>query len=264
MRLQRPTLAKWTLVTAGLLGVGLCHAAPEEIQVYLDEFAEPGQFGLDLHTNLVPSAQPGSPTFRQWRLTPELSYGINANWEAGLYVLSSGAPAVSQGHPITDGAKARLKWRPSAPSADSPWYFAVNWEVGHLAQRFDPDESSTQLKFIETYRQGPWLAGVNFNLNGSFRSHPQQSSSTELDYKLSYQMTGEEHGDLRLGLERYDTLGLLHRNPGLPSPHTTSNFVVADFNLGGWDFDLGVGRSYGSAVANSDRTVIKLILGVPI
>ena len=31
-------------------------AAPEEIQVYLDEFAEPGKFGLDFHTNYVLSA----------------------------------------------------------------------------------------------------------------------------------------------------------------------------------------------------------------
>ena len=73
MRLHLHILAKCLWVTSAVWGTGLCHAAPEEIQVYLDEFAEPGQFGLDLHTNFVPSAQPGSPTFRQWRLTPELS-----------------------------------------------------------------------------------------------------------------------------------------------------------------------------------------------
>lgn len=241
-----------------------CHAAPEEIQVYLDEFAEPGEFGLDIHTNFVPSAQPGSATFRQLRATPELSYGINQNVELGLYVLTSASPAISGGRPVTDGAKARIKWRPRPPSEDSPWYFAVNWEVGHLAKRFNADVSSTQLKFIGVYRQGPWLGGVNFNLNGSLRSHPLQSSSTELDYKLTYQLTPESHGDLRVGFERYNTLGLLHNNISLPSPHTTSNFLVADFNLGHWDFDFGIGRSYGALFANSDRTVIKLIVGVPI
>lgn len=111
---QLHVLIRWTLLAAvSGLASGVCHAAPEEIQVYLDEFAEPGRFGLDLHTNAVLSAR---------RVRPH----------------------------------------------------------------------------------------------------------------------------------------------SVASPHTTSNFLVFDFSLAGWDFDLGVGRSYGSSFANSDRMVVKLILGVPI
>lgn len=58
-------------------------AAPEEIQVYLDDFAEVGKPGLDLHTNYVPAGQ--YPTYHQFRLTPELSYGVNNNWEVAAY-----------------------------------------------------------------------------------------------------------------------------------------------------------------------------------
>lgn len=230
MTQEARVLIRWTLFAAfNGLASGVCPAAPEEIQVYLDELAEPGQFGLDLHTNAVLSAPPGSPTFHQWRLTPELSDGFSPNWEAGLDVLSSGGPAISQGRPLSDGAKARFKWRPVPASPESLWYFAFNWEVGQRAQRFDPDRSSTQLKLIETYRQGRWLTGVKLNLNGFLRAHPQQASSSELHYRLSYQTGSEGNGPLALGIERYDTLGLLHRNTALASPHTTSNFLMLDF-----------------------------------
>lgn len=49
-------------------------AASEEIQVYLDDFAEVGKPGLDLHTNYVPAGQ--YPTYHQFRPRPELSYGV--------------------------------------------------------------------------------------------------------------------------------------------------------------------------------------------
>ena len=63
-------------------------AAPEEIQVYLDEFAEPGKFGLHFHTNYLMSAQRGSVTRRQLRVTPELGYGINEHREAAPFVFA--------------------------------------------------------------------------------------------------------------------------------------------------------------------------------
>jgi hypothetical protein len=157
-----------------------------------------------------------------------------------------------------------MKWRPAAPSEDSPWYFAMNWEIGDLAQRDDPDVHSTQLKFIETYRQGPWQAGANLNLNGWLKPHPSQASNVELDGRLTYQLSAEDQGGWRLGVERYDVLGALHPNAVSVSPHTISNYAVADFSLAGWDFDLGVGRAYGNPVANTDKWVFKMIVGVPI
>ena len=247
-----------------LLPLTVAHAAPEEIQVYMDEFNDPGQLTLDVHTNYVPSAQPGSPTLHQFRATPEWGYGINRHWEAGLYLLSSASPEISAGHPVLDGAKLRLKWRPWVPAEGDAWRFAVNWEVGHLAQRFNPDESSTQLKIIEAYRQGPWLGALNLNINGSLHQHPSQPSSLEWDGKLTYQLSAKEKGEWRIGLERYDVMGALHQNINQPSPHSTSNFVVADFSVGEWDFDVGIGHSYGSTYANTDKTVLKVIIGVPI
>lgn len=267
MRVCKRELSRWG---CGLgLALALCWspqagAAPEEIQVYLDEFNEPGEWGLDVHTNYVSVAQPGSPSRHQFRATPEWSYGLDEHFEAGLYLLNSTSPEISAGHPVTDGAKIRMKWRPYVPSPDSPWYFAMNWEIGDLANRDDPDVHSTQLKFIETYHQGPWLAGVNFNLNGWLKPHPTQASNAELDYRLTYQLTPHDRGDWRVGLERYDIMGALHPNSDSLSPHTTSDYLVSDFAVGHWDFDLGVGRAWGNPVANTDKWVFKMIVGVPI
>jgi len=260
----------WAIGVRGLLPALLAlscataQAAPEEIQVYMDEFNDPGQLTLDVHTNYVPTAQPGSPTRRQFQATPEWGYGINPHWEAGLYLLSGSSPEISSGHPVVNGAKLRFKWRPWIPAETDAWRFALNWEVGHLAQRFNPDESSTQLKIIEAYRQGPWLGALNLNINGSLHQHPSEPSSIELDGKMTYQISSKEKGEWRIGLERYDVMGALHPNINQPSPHSTSNFLVADFSVGDWDFDVGIGRAYGSAYANTDKTVLKVIIGVPI
>ncbi|MGA7750973.1 MAG: hypothetical protein WCA63_12610, partial [Gallionella sp.] len=131
-------------------------AAPEEIQVYLDEFAEAGKLGLDLHTNYVASGQ--QSTDHQFRVTPEFSYGVNTNWEVGAYWLTVKDPG---GSPQTDGMKLRAKWRPQAPSADSPLYWAVNFEAGQLSKRFYPDETSGEVKLIGVWKTDPWTLGIN-------------------------------------------------------------------------------------------------------
>lgn len=147
---------KHFILSALLLTAAL--AAPEKIQIYLDEFAAPGKFGLDFHTNYVRSAQPGSMTRGQLRVTPELSYGINQHWEAALYLLTSAGPELLGGRPMTDGAKVRLKWRPRGPSADSPRYGAINFEVGQLSQRFYSEGTSAEFAslapFVRQSQQG--------------------------------------------------------------------------------------------------------------
>ena len=155
----------------------VCIAAPEEIQVYMDEFAEPGKFGLDFHTNYVLQALPGSTSRKTLRVTPELSYGINENWEAALYWLTAAGPEISSGRLVTDGAKVRVKWRPRAPSPDSPWYGAVNVEVGQLSRRFYPDGASIEAKFIGMYTASKWTLAANVNLDRVLRRQPVQGAT---------------------------------------------------------------------------------------
>ncbi len=226
-------------------------AAPEEIQVYLDDFAEVGKPGLDLHTNYVPAGQ--YPTYHQFRLTPELSYGVNNNWEVAAYWLTVRDPG---GNPRTDGMKLRTRWRPEAPSADSPFYWAVNFEAGKLSRRFYPDETSGELKLIGVWRTPGWVVGTNLNFDRSLKSHPIQASTSEVDSKIAYQVAE----GLQVGIENYTFLGAMHYDPRQPLS-SQANYLAADFNLGKWEFNVGVGHSSGQT---TDRTVLKAIIGVPL
>jgi hypothetical protein len=231
-------------------------AAPEEIQVYLDDFAEVGKYGLDLHTNYVASGQ--QPTNHQFRVTPELSYGINTNWEVAAYWLSV---KDSGGSPQTDGMKLRARWRPKAPSADSPFYWAVNFEVGELSQRFYQDETSGEVKLIGVWKTDPWTLGMNFNIDRALKSSPIQAASSEIDTKISYQI----REGLQVGIENYSFLGSIRNNPNqlqsLNQPQSSAaNYLVADFNMGKWDFNIGIGHTSGQS---PDETVLKAIIGVP-
>jgi len=225
-------------------------AAPEEIQVYLDDFTEVGKYGLDLHTNYVASGQ--QPTVHQFRVTPEFSYGINTNWDTAAYFLTVKNPG---NPPETDGIKLRARWRPRAPSGDSPFYWAVNFETGQLSQRFYPDETSGEIKLIGVWKTGPWTAGMNFNLDRSLKTHPMQAATSEIDTKIAYQV----REGLQLGIENYSSLGAIHYDPTQPQS-SQSNYLAADFNLGNWDFNAGIGHTSGQS---PDKTVLKAIIGVP-
>lgn len=225
-------------------------AAPEEIQVYLDEFEEVGKPGLDVSTNYVPSGN--RPTNHQFRVTPELSYGINNNWEVAAYWLTVKDPG---GSPKTDGMKLRAKWRPKAPSADSPFYWAVNFEVGSLSKRFDEDVTIGEIKLIGVWKTDPWTLGINYNIDRSLKSNPVQAASSEIDTKIAYQI----REGLQVGIENYTFLGAIHNDPSQPQSNA-ANYLAADFNLGKWDFNVGVGHVSGSS---PDKTVLKTIIGVP-
>jgi hypothetical protein len=237
------------LILNGLLPSDVI-AAPEEIQVYLDDFTEAGKVGLDLHTNYVASGQ--QPTDHQFRVTPELSYGINTNWDAAAYFLTVKDPGEA---PETDGIKVRARWRPKAPSADSPFYWAVNFEVGQLSNRFYSDQTSGEIKLIGVWKTDPWTIGMNFNLDRSLKINPVQATTSEIDTKIAYQI----REGLQLGIENYSSLGAIHNDPSQPQS-SAANYLAADFSLGKWDFNVGIGHASGQT---PDKTVLKAIIGVP-
>lgn len=234
-------------------------AAPEEIQVYMDEFSDQGKFGLDIHTNYVVNADAGATTRNMLRVTPELSYGINENWEGALYWLASTGPEQLGGQVVSDGFKARLKWRPRAPSADSPWYWAVNFEVGQLDPRFYADQTSGEVKFIGVWKSGPWKVGANLNFDRSLRSDAQQGTTMEVDGKIGYRLARSGDLDMAVGLEHYAGLGLLSNLYGADQ-RTSMTFLAVDFDYKAWDFNIGIGQASG---ATQDKVILKAIIGVP-
>lgn len=78
-------------------------SAPDEIQVYTGDLVEPGERGIEIHSNLVrdrvrtPEYAGAQPAARIFRLTPESSFRVAKNWDAGFYV-----PIMGFGHGRTD------------------------------------------------------------------------------------------------------------------------------------------------------------------
>ena len=230
-------------------------AAPEEIQVYLDEFAEKGKFGLDLHTIYTASTKDSlsQPPLRQLRLTPELSYGLSDHFEIAGYFLTNRASA---GNPQSDGVKLRVRYRPIVPTQETTWYTAVNVELGKLSRRFNSEGSNGEIKGILVWKSPNWVAGLNLNIDRPLKRVSASLTTFEIDGKLAYKV----RENLQFGVEHYAFRGALHGNVVGFMPSRTT-FLVSDFAVGKWDINFGIGRASGDV---PDKIIIKAIIGVPI
>jgi len=251
--------ATYPLLAAAVLLVAAppAGAAPEEIQVYLDDLNGVGRIGLDLHANLVAAGgalddYPGEQqSLHRLRVTPEFALGLTRTLEAGLYLPL--ATVDGAGRLAVDGAKVRLKYiGPKTPG--QTWFWGANVEVGVVDRGLANNPWNTEIKGILGRRSGPWTVAVNTNfdikLSGPAASPPSLEIATRVTYALS--------PILSVGVESYNGAGELRRLGGL-AEHST--FVVVDRSVGRWDLELGAGAGYG---ANRDSLILKAIIGVPI
>lgn len=231
-----------------------CSAAPEEIQVYMDDMSAPGQFGLDVHNNFALSAvnvpsYPGEvPPYHLYRLTPEFYYGLSSSLELGLYILSTRQPDENL---HSDGMKVRIKY--IAPhDAEKGFYWGLNLEIGKSDLRVSERPWNAELKGILGYRTGNWHFALNPNLDSSLSSQggPVMAS---LDGKLAYSITEKT----QIGVESYNELGPLS---GLQSLQRNSKslYLALDHDFGDFDLNAGIGRGLTD---DADRWVAKFILG---
>jgi hypothetical protein len=251
------SLLRRCLAAAALAScAGASHAAPEEIQVYMNEMGQPGEVGLDVHVNYVltgattPDYAGAQLARHALRVTPEFSYGLTRTLELGAYVL--GIRDADNRYRV-GGEKLRLKFIPTAP--DDPVFYGANLEVGRVDHRLDENPWNGELKGILGYKGSHWTVAVNANFDFKVSGPVSAPATLELASKLSYAVSDA----LQVGIEHYNDLGEVHQ---LDSParqaHTT--YAVLDTSVRGWDLNLGVGR--GNAAA-SDRWVLKAIIGVP-
>jgi hypothetical protein len=232
-----------------LLGAS-AHAAPEEIQIYMDEMNAPGQFGLDVHNNYVATGHSiddysgEQQSLHRYRITPEFAYGLTRSFELGLYLPLATIDRDGLG---IDGLKLRLKF--IAPKRrDQTWFWGANFEIGGVDHELDLNPYNAELKGIVGLRSGRWTVAFNANLDFKVYGPASSPPSVDLDLKLSYLVTKT----VALGVETYDDpFGL----------GDDSSFVTLDTSWGGWDLDLGVGSGYGT---NPDRFLVKAIVGIPI
>ena len=237
MSARRPL--QWPLL-AGLMLGNPAWAAPEEIQVYMDEMGDKGEFGLDVHLNYVRSGSavpdyPGAQAPRHvFRVTPEFSYGLTPNLELGLYVLTS---RDTNGNSTVDGQKLRLKY--IAPkAADQAYFVGANREIGRVDFRLNENPWNGELKGIFGYRVDRWTLALNTNIGfkiaGPVDSPPTWSLATKVAYKTDR--------DFQIGFESYNELGELNRlgNTDLNQLSQTL-YAVVDAGIKGWDINFGVG-----------------------
>jgi hypothetical protein len=152
------------------------------------------------------------------------------------------------------GVKGRLKWL--APHQDTGFFWGVNWELGKVGKRLDENPWNSELKLIAGWRNDKWTLAANGNMGFKVSGPVPAPATFEITTKLGYKVSDK----LTLGVESYNELGELRGLGPLPqTEHTT--YLTADFLLGGFDINAGIGKGYGS---NADATVLKMIVGVPL
>lgn len=240
---------------------GLCatpaHAADEEIQVYMNEFNDPHQLGLDVHVNYVPSGD-RTPDYtgaeigvHRLRVTPEFAYALDRHFELGAYL-----PLTTLDHTGTfrvEGAKLRLKWMGSHTSHG--FFYGLNYELGRVDHKLDQNPWNNEIKLIGGWEGDKWIIAANTNIDFAVSGPAKGPADIELATKVGYKLTRAT----TIGFESYNGIGTV-RNFGAVSASDQASYLVVDTRIGAWDLNAGVGKGYGT---NKDDVIVKFVIGVP-
>jgi len=231
---------------------------PDEIQVYTDDIDKPGEFGLELHINTTPSGRsvpdyPGEVTpWHGLRVTPEFSYGLTHDLEAGLYL-----PFVrdASGTAYFPGAKVRLKWLPvRQENGGDGWFLGLNIELSKVANRFEQGDLQLELRPIIGGRTGGWLVAFNPVLDWAVGA-PQPAAGPDFSpqCKVAYTVAP----GVAIGPEYYAELGKV--NGWLPpSDRLQTLYLTVDLERERWGLNFGIGHGLNAA---TDAWTVKAIIG---
>ncbi len=230
-------------------------ALPDEIQVYTDDLEAPGAVGVELHVNTTPSGRstpdyPGEITPRHGlRVTPEISWGLAQDWDAGLYLPFA---RTDGGAYDFAGPKFRLKWLARRPPAGQAGAFAgVNGELAIVQRRFVEARRTLEIRPIVGYRGQQWLFAFNPTIGADLAGDERGVAQFHPSVKIARDIGGKT----ALGVEYYAELGRLGRPlPHGEQSHTLFLVVDAERRLG---FNFGIGRGLTDA---SDRWTVKAIV----
>lgn len=239
-------------------GGGDAFAAPDEIQVYTEEMNDPGQFGLEQHLNYTIKGQQTPDYAGQMtshhvtQITPEFSYGITQNLEAGLYVPFAFTP---DGTSYLNGLRLRLKYI-TPRQDDEPMFYGMNVEIGRDTLRTSDSISGMELRPIIGYRDARWLLSFNPILNMGLAANVSHQPQFEPALKATHSVIE----GVRSGLEYYGSYGPLNQMlPGDQRSHSV--YAVADIEKNGFDVNFGIGRGFVNA---GDKWVMKAIVALPL
>lgn len=179
------------------------------------------------------------------RITPEISWGLARNWDAGLYL-----PFVrsAEGADFFAGPRFRLKWLPLKPVEGTSGAFAgVNAELSFVQQRFEQGRPTTEIRPIVGYRGDAWL----FSFNPIITADLAGEDKGVLMFAPAAKISRAFSRGTALGAEYYAELGRLsHFAPRAEQSHIL--YAVIDTER----VNFGIGRGLTDA---SDRWTIKAI-----
>ena len=246
-------------LAVGLLAAKAALAAPDEIQVYNDDMDDPGKTGIEVHVNFVPKgaktpAYPGEMlSHHRLQLTPEFSYGLSKEFEAGLYVPFA---LSSDGNLYNNGLRARMKYIAEQPEG-SPFFWGLNVELGYASKRVSDSSWGMELRPILGMRWNRWTFNINPIVDMPLSKEGIRAAAFEPAVRLSREVSE----GLELGIEHYSGLGPL-RDLAPSSQWEHSVYAVADIALKkNMDLNIGLGRGYKNS---QDEWVMKAIVALPI
>ena len=226
--------------------------AIDEIQVYNAGIAAPGQFTIEQHLNYVgagvttPPFPGGLVSNHSINGTPEFAYGVTDWWEVGLYLPF----AIRDQQFLSDSFKVRTLF--VSPHAEQhSFFYGVNFELSNSTPEFSQTRFGLEIRPIIGLRNADYEFIVNPIVDVGFGKYGQA------DFAPAARVARNLGHDLLVGLEYYADFGEIGRFAKLADQQHTL-FAVADFKLGIFDVNFGVG--YGLTTA-SDRFVIKTIWG---
>jgi hypothetical protein len=181
-----------------------------------------------------------------WRVTPEISYGIAPDWDAGIYL-----PFVrsDDGAVFFAGPRFRLKWMPLRPAeGGTGWFAGINGELSFVQERFEQAGRTAEIRPILGYRGEAWL----FSFNPILEADLAGEDKGVFKFSPAFKASRRAWGAMALGAEYYAELGRVsHFAPRDEQSHIL--FLTADTER----INFGIGYGLTSA---SDRWTIKTII----
>ena len=227
-----------------------------EIQVYDTEVAEPGRLGLELHTNYVIKGSRATspdgelPTEHVLHATLEPHLGVLGWGELGGYLQTALRPDGSFDYA---GVKLRFKARWPEKFLGDRLGLAINFELSRVPAAYEPNVWGSEIRPAIDLRLGPFYGSINpiiaTDLQGAQAGRPQ--------FEPALKLALFARPALSVGGEYYAALGPL--DGLLPAAEQNHRlYGVVDFGGDYFDFNLGLGRGFGTA----EPWVAKAIIGI--
>ena len=227
-----------------------------EIQVYDSEVAEAGHVGLELHTNYVFSGTRTTgpegelATERVLHATLEPHVGVFGWGELGGYLQGALRPGGAFDYA---GLKLRFKAKWPGKFLGDRLGLSINFELSRIPGAYEPNVWGSEVRPTIDLRIGRFYGSVNpivaIDLQGAMGGRPQ--------FEPAFKLAFFPRAELSVGAEYYAAFGPF--NGFLPAAEQNHRlYGVVDFASDYFDFNVGVGRGFGTA----ERWVAKAIFGI--